>query len=445
MQPPVAVVGAGLAGLVAARELRRRGVPVQVYEAGKRIAGLAQSFRDDDGFTYDFGAHFITNRLAAALGIGAHCRDVRTYGEAVRLGDETYGYPFGLIRCSRFLLSAISTRLARSGGHREPESAAEWFRAAYGERLAAEVAIPLVEAWSGAPASELAPSVVPPQVDRGTGHVLRLKLASRLTHRAVANGYCRTQPEAPSVWHVYPEGGLGFLCDRLAADLDGCVHLESPVEAILVENNRAVGIRVNGRDVAASAVVSTAPVHILAKLVKGTEAVRHLARFRYRPLILVNMRFRGPGLLSDVVTWVPDRRYPFFRLTEAPRAMPWLAPAGKTMLTVDIGCEVGDPTWLMPDEEIGKMCLEHLAELIPGALQRYLGCRVLRTPIAHPVFLRQYEPERLALERGTPVTGLYSIGRNGEFAHILMEDVYWLTLSRVRQLLVATYPAAPRQ
>jgi oxygen-dependent protoporphyrinogen oxidase len=433
--PPVAVVGAGLAGLVAARELRRRGVAVDVYEAGKRIAGLAQSFRDEEGFSHDYGAHFITNRLAAALGIGAHCRDVRSYGEAVRVGQRTYSYPFGLIRSPRYVSSAIRTRLAGLGRSGPVNSAAEWFRAAYGERLAAEVAIPLVEAWSGASASDLAPSVIPPQVDRGTAHVLALKLASRLTHRAVANGYCRTQPENAGVWHVYPEGSLSLLCDQLATDLEGCIHLESPVEAILVEGERVVGIRTNGREVEASAVVSTAPVHILAKLVKGSAAIHHLARFRYRPLILVNMRFNGPGLLSDVVTWIPERRFPFFRLTEAPRAMPWLAPPGKTILTVDIGCEVGDPTWVMPDQELGAMCLEHLSELIPGARRRYLGCRVLRTPIAHPVFLREYEEERLALERGTSVAGLYSIGRNGEFAHILMEDVYWLTLGRVRQLL----------
>jgi hypothetical protein len=33
------------------------------------------------------------------------------------------------------------------------------------------------------------------------------------------------------------------------------------------------------------------------------------------------------------------------------------------------------------------------------------------------------------------VRGLHSIGRNGEFAHILMEDVYWRTVSRMRQLV----------
>jgi len=72
----VAVVGAGLAGLLAASELRRRGHSVTVYEGSRQIAGLARSFVDAEGFTYDFGAHFITNRLAAALGISSQCRDV---------------------------------------------------------------------------------------------------------------------------------------------------------------------------------------------------------------------------------------------------------------------------------------------------------------------------------------------------------------------------------
>jgi protoporphyrinogen oxidase len=152
-------------------------------------------------------------------------------------------------------------------------------------------------------------------------------------------------------------------------------------------------------------------------------------------MLFVNLRLRGRNLLSDVVTWVPERQFPFFRITEAPCSMPWLAPEGKTMLTVDIGCEVNEPIWTMDEGALGELCLEHLRGLIPDVRQRYLGCRVLRTPIAYPVYLKDYEADRLALERSTGVTGLHSIGRNGQFSHLLMEDLYWRTLRVVRGLV----------
>ena len=69
--------------------------------------------------------------------------------------------------------------------------------------------------------------------------------------------------------------------------------------------------------------------------------------------------------------------------------------------------------------------------------QRLLGSQVLRTPIAYPVYLNAYEADRMRLRQTTGVAGLYSVGRNGEFAHILMEDVYWRTLGRMRQMVDA--------
>ncbi|MGD9748534.1 MAG: FAD-dependent oxidoreductase, partial [Verrucomicrobiales bacterium] len=74
---PVAVVGGGIAGLSAARRLREHGVPVVLFEGSDRVAGLARSFQDESGFTFDFGAHFITNRLAKCVGIEKECRDVK--------------------------------------------------------------------------------------------------------------------------------------------------------------------------------------------------------------------------------------------------------------------------------------------------------------------------------------------------------------------------------
>ena len=79
---PIAILGAGIAGLTAARALRRRGLPVIVFEAGKSIGGLASSFKDREGFSHDFGAHFVSNRLATLLGASDICRTVRHYGEA---------------------------------------------------------------------------------------------------------------------------------------------------------------------------------------------------------------------------------------------------------------------------------------------------------------------------------------------------------------------------
>jgi protoporphyrinogen oxidase len=196
-----------------------------------------------------------------------------------------------------------------------------------------------------------------------------------------------------------------------------------------------VGVRVNGENVEASAVISTAPVHILARLVQGTTAVQHLARFRYRPMVFINLRLTGRGLLPDVVTWTPEQRFPFFRLTEATLSMPWLAPEGKTTVMADIGCNVGDEMWTMGDEQLGQLCLDAIEPIIPDVKRRYLGCYIVRTPIAYPIFLREYEEDRRRLEVSTGVDGLYSIGRNGEFAHILMEDVYWRTLRRLKPLM----------
>lgn len=429
---PVVIIGAGLAGLTAASFLRGRGVPVILFEAGNKIAGLAQTFTDADGFAYDFGAHFVTNRLAKAVGVMDDCRVVKHYAETVWLGGKSYSHPFGLMRVPRMTASGIAAKIKSLKGGKA-ETAADWFRASYGAALANEVAIPLTEAWSGAKAEDLSPAVGD-GIASGIARTLWLRLASRLTGRAVSCGYSREQPEKASVYHVYPAGGIGTLCRKLAGNLGDDVHLESPVEAILVEEGAAVGVRVAGRTVEAAAVVSTAPVHVLGKIVEGSTRLDYLKRFRYRPMIFVNLRFQGRGLLPDVVTWTPENEFPFFRLTETTLSMPWLAPEGKTLITADIGSEKSGKFWEMDDEILGEICVEALKPLIPDVRKRYLGCRVLRTPIAYPVFLREYETDRQRFAAGTGIDNLYSIGRNGEFQHIFMEDVHYRTQVKMKQL-----------
>ena len=426
---PIAIVGGGIAGLTAARVLQQADMPFVLYEAGPHLAGMAQTFKDEDGFSYDFGTHLITNRLAKEIGIDDQCREVRYFGESIWLQGQTYRYPFGLMRVPRYALSALWAR-STSRAERPPNSAADWFRATLGATLADEVAIPLLEAMMGVPAVDLAPTVGDklPSVLR----TVILRLAGQLTRRAVAIGYCRDLPESPRVWHTYPLGGIGMLCAHLADGMEAHIQVSSRVEKIFVESERVVGLQVNGEMRPAAAVMSTIPVNLLAKLIEGSDTLHHLQQFTYRPMLFVNLRLEGRNLLPDVVLWTPETQSVFFRLQEAPISIPWLVPKNKTLITADIGCRVGDALWTMSDDALGEQCVEHLQPLVPDVRQRYLGCRVLRTAIAYPILLNAYEQDRQRLEQSTEIDGLYSIGRNGEFAHILMEDVYHRTVKKTR-------------
>jgi oxygen-dependent protoporphyrinogen oxidase len=431
---PVIIVGAGLAGLTSAIHLKRHGVPFRLFEASPKLAGLARSEQSSDGYTYDFGAHFITTRLAATVGYSTRCRTLAQYGETVHYANRMYRYPLGLMRSPRFLFDAVKQKISGVISRKPVVSAADWFRNAYGRALADDIALPLVEAWSGVPGDQLS-RAVGDKIPGSLPGTLMLKLAGRFTHRPVAIGYCGSLPESPHVWHVYPLGGIGALCEHMAAEVADHIETQSPVEAIHTDGQQVVGVTVKGHELPASAVISTAPVHILSKLVKGTDRLSHLSRFQYRAMVFVNLRLKGRGLLPDVVLWTPKDDFPFFRLTEVPMAMPWLAPDGMTLITADIGAAVNNKTWTMSDEALGELCIEHLQRLVPNAKSAYQGCRVLRVPLAYPIFRLDYEPDRKNFETGTGIKNLYSVGRNGEFGHYLMEDVYWRTRRRIKDLI----------
>lgn len=441
-RPPVVIIGAGIGGLVAAHELGRLGVDARVYEAGGSVAGMAASYHDPDGFSYDVGAHFVTNRFIAALGVPGPFHTLPRYGEVVHLSPRRHPvYPVGLLGVPRFVASAARERVARP--QRDLRVAADRFRHDYGARLADEVALPLLEAWSGLPADQLSASVID-KIPTSLAQTVWLRAAQRMTRRAVMIGYCKEERSAAGVHHIVPAAGVASICAHLAGQLAHPVRLGSPIERIAVDRGRVIGARVAGEDIETDMVIATLPINRLPDLVDGTTALDRFRRFRYRSLVLVNLKLEGRDLLPDVVVWTP-RGFPYFRVTETPLAMPWTAPDGKTMVLCELGAQPGDDTWNLTDDAVVERCVTTLTPLIPDVRTRLLGAVVQRQPLAYPVFALEYEDDRASLaDGGTGVDGLLSVGRNGEFDHILMEDTFWRLRRRLPGVVDARESLATR-
>ncbi|MFT5525581.1 MAG: renalase [Pirellulaceae bacterium] len=60
--PRVAVIGAGISGLILARTLEDAGVPVTVFEKSRGVGGRMSTRRTQDGLRFDHGAQYFTAR-----------------------------------------------------------------------------------------------------------------------------------------------------------------------------------------------------------------------------------------------------------------------------------------------------------------------------------------------------------------------------------------------
>lgn len=150
-QPPVLVVGAGLAGLACARRLHRNGIPVVVIEASDAVGGR---MRTDivDGFTIDRGFQVLNTAYPALRSSGdLDSLDLRLLprGVRVRRAGELHDVPHPFASASapfRALASGVTgarqkLALARYAGALLTSSP---------QSIKQRVDIPAAQAWSAA-------------------------------------------------------------------------------------------------------------------------------------------------------------------------------------------------------------------------------------------------------------------------------------------------------
>ena len=216
----VIVVGAGLAGLVAADELRRAGHEVTVLEARDRVGGRVWSRQLDNGAVVEMGAEFIlpgntaVGELAERFGLGLTDKGMRYGRREPRGGIGTS--PDALATA----VAEIETALAQLGS--EPQSARALLDSLEIEPGAREAILARVEISSATPADR-----VPASDLGGLAHI--------------------DDEPSPGV-----AGGNQGLAIALAAELAECVHLQTPVERIAWSDGDDGGDRVGDEGVRVS-------------------------------------------------------------------------------------------------------------------------------------------------------------------------------------------------
>jgi oxygen-dependent protoporphyrinogen oxidase len=330
----VAVVGAGMAGLTTAHELRRAGLEVRVFEERKHVGGRMHSFRQD-GYTIDEGAEQISEQgyratweLLARLGVPQN--DVPRIGKSVGVWRDGRAHP-GVADLSAVLTGAglsprarfdLARLLAWTGAHRRE------FDADHPERTPAGAST--VREFARRYHRDVHDYLLQPVAGSFFGWDTARSAAAPMLSLLLSVG-----PAAG--WRTYRDG-MDLLARRLAEGLD--VVTGSAVHEVVTEEG-FVRLRIGRDDVTARSVVLCVPAPIAARLHVNAPADERpfLSACTFTPTLkvscLLDRPLAPPSRKPLYVLLTPDAEDDVLSAIIVDHAKhPGRAPAGKGLLTL---------------------------------------------------------------------------------------------------------------
>lgn len=382
---PVAIIGAGITGLTAAFYLKRKGIPVTVYEAGQRVGGVIQSLRKD-GYLAESGPNTILetspkiSKLVREAGLES--RRLNTNPKAEARYVVRYKRPIAMPSSPRgFFTTDLFTVGAKLSVLREPfvaprrdgveESIAEFVVRRFNQEFLDHAIDALVAGvYAGDPRKLSVTHAFPKlkALEDNYGSMIKGQIFGARERKKRGE---IAKDRAPKFSF---DDGLQVLPDALAKQLGGSVHLGAAVVSLAeAPNGWMIELQKDGIPTRAehSAVIYAGTAFKLAELKiesKQPASLTPLSEIRYPPIASVVLGFRredvahpceGFGMLIPKV-----EGFKILGTIFSSSLFPNRAPGGHLTLTSYIGGERYPELASLPPEKLCELACEDLRVLL---------------------------------------------------------------------------------
>ncbi|MGL5813284.1 MAG: FAD-dependent oxidoreductase [Aeromonas sp.] len=427
----IAVLGAGPAGLMAAWRLRSAGFAVTLFEQEAVVGGMCatQCFTGKDGdYRFDYGGHrFITKNPELLAFIDELMGEDLLHAErksVIRFAGRTYDYPLNLPNLLKTAPLSLMTGamkdllllpFAKKPSDFAKASFAEWIQSHFGRTLYRQFFEGYTGKLWGINPDRLSADWAGQRIS-----LIDLKdVARRLLPRRKGNLSVRTYARK----YRYPKYGFGQIFTTLGERLvaEGVVLKTGATISRLAEADGRIQ-RVHWQqdgvdhDEAFDQVISTLPLPLTCQHL-GLPCDLH-----YRALRFVNMPLNQENLSDNTWQYLSDPHILATRLQEPRRRSPFMAPAGKTSVMLEVPCNPGDETWQAPLATLRERVCQDLASL--GVDTGKLGEETFeaRSEYAYPLMDLGYQGRRdAAIQQLMPIGNLIMSGRQGTFRYIFTD------------------------
>ena len=391
----VAIIGAGITGLVAARELAEAGYTVSVFERWPDVGGQASAFDLGSGVLIDRYYHhlFPSDRDMIELHDELLPGELEWHHSTVGMYSRDRIWPFStpldLVRfgplpiADRARLGLATMRLVRRTDWEAMDDvpALDWLRRTCGQRAVDEVWSPLLLGKFGDDAASV------PLAWLWCKLVLRRKVEGK-TIRDERLGYPRGsfQPIARALARAVTLAGGEIHLDRTVVAVDGTGPFTLRCAPSGAYRMPFPGVPVQpGREAEADIVLFTTPTHTTRELAEwpALEDGR-LADWSYRAAVVLLLELARP-FSATYWTNVGDRSIPFLGLIEHTNLVPAERYPAR-YLYVSNYVDASDPLTSLSTDELLRAYLPSLARISRGFGERdVLRAWSFREAAAQPV------------------------------------------------------------